>query len=113
MPNERKFLLQNKEAEFGFVYYNEETGKFRIVFNKDIKASHIPAMVYIPISCNKYVLEGNTALTWIQERLTPSNRQNITDFLIKANLTEYTEIGMLSAYKGRCCQDNMWIEEIK
>ena len=94
--------------------YNTETDEFTISFFKDILTTIpiIPAVVKIPLWAGRYELTGELAMVWVRERLVPPNRQNIDDILESLGLEEYSEIGLLSALKGKCCQDDLYLEEL-
>lgn len=59
-----------------------------------------------------WVLLDLRHIKWVRERIIPPNRQNISSILHELGMKEYSEIGMLVAYKGSRCQDDMWIEEV-
>lgn len=59
-----------------------------------------------------YTVSEDISLTWVKERVIPSGRQNIGSILKNYKLKEYSEMALLSLSKGRCFQDNCYIEDI-
>ena len=50
---------------------------------------------------------------WVQQRIVPQDRQNIGQVLKENGLKEYDEFQLLMLTKGRCAQDDCYLEEIK
>ena len=49
---------------------------------------------------------------WVQQRIVPTDRQNLGQVLKDNNLDEYDEYELLVLSKGRCAQDDYYIEPI-
>ena len=49
---------------------------------------------------------------WVQQRIIPSDRQNLGQILKENKLTEYDEFELLMLSGGRCAQDDLYLEEI-
>ncbi len=59
-----------------------------------------------------YTVPKDIALLWVRESVIPSGRQNIGSILKNAKLKQYNEMALLALSKGKCSQDNCYIEEI-
>jgi len=61
-----------------------------------------------------YDEEGNVSSQniqiWLAERIFPPTRVDVSVMLGKLGLTEYSQIDILRAYKGRGDSDTLWID---
>jgi len=61
---------------------------------------------------NILVLNNESTKAFINERVIPSNRQNIKDILKEANFLEYNELDLFVEAKGKSSMDDLHIREI-
>ncbi len=59
-----------------------------------------------------YTIPRDISFLWVQERIIPSTRQNISSILKTHKLKEYDEMKFLELSHGRCCQDRLAIREL-
>ena len=71
-----------------------------------------------PLLFDRFVKEGvytiprKASKMWLEERVIPSDRQNLAAILKNHNLREYNIFKMLDISKGICTQDSMYIKPI-
>lgn len=59
-----------------------------------------------------YTIPRKASKMWVEERVIPSDRQNLAVILKNHKLKEYNIFKLLDISKGKCAQDNMYIEAI-
>ena len=57
-----------------------------------------------------YTIPRKASKLWVEERVIPSDRQNLASILKNHKLKEYNIFKMLDISKGICAQDNMYIK---
>ncbi len=110
-----KFAIRNKiynNKTVGYLYYEEETGKYRIEIPEDVKSSEAPLIISDFIQKGKREIGHDWSLRWVQGRVVPAERQNIGQILRKNGMEFYSEFPLLVKNQGRCCQDECYIEEV-
>ena len=72
----------------------------------------------IPMVLSSFARKGETSVNsywsrlWVQQRIVPSDRQNISQVLRDNGLKEYDEYGLLMLAMGRCAQDDYYLVPI-
>lgn len=68
-----------------------------------------------PLLLSSFLKKGDTSVNsywskiWVQQRIVPTDRQNLGQVLKDNNLTEYDEFGLLMLSMGRCAQDDYYL----
>ena len=68
-----------------------------------------------PMVLSSFARNGETSVNsywsrlWVQQRIVPSDRQNISQVLRDNGLKEYDEYGLLMLAMGRCAQDDYYL----
>lgn len=68
-----------------------------------------------PLLLSSFLKKGETSVNfywskiWVQQRIVPTDRQNLGQVLKDNNLTEYDEFGLLMLSMGRCAQDDYYL----
>lgn len=112
MQKIHKYYVKDKNGTYGILVYDEITQEFHMHIDKTADLSKAPILITAFADKGMYDLTPEWSMRWVQARIIPPNRANIIGILQAAGLREYSEWGMLLYCKGRCAQDNMWIEEI-
>lgn len=60
----------------------------------------------------EYSVDSNWSQRWGQQRIVPCYRQDIGQVLRDNGLSEYDEFSLLMPSKGRCEQDDFYLEEV-
>lgn len=95
----------------GRLSYNKNTKRFSITVEPNLPAD-CPIMFSMATRRKLTEFPQSWVDTWINERIIPPTRQNISDILKSAGLKVYDEYGMLMFTQGRCAQDNCYLEEV-
>lgn len=72
-----------------------------------------------PLLLSSFVKNGETSVNsywskmWVQQRIVPTDRQNLGQVLKDNNLKEYDEFDLLMLSMGRCAQDDYYLVEIE
>lgn len=113
----RKYLIKEhrngETVEYGTLYYGDKAEKFSMHLN-DLDLSKILSLFFYTMGKRgiRNVPEEFVQL-WIDERVTPPNRQNIDEILSSIGETHYTQIAILEAAHGRCTHDKVYLERIE
>ena len=71
-----------------------------------------------PLLLSSFAKDGRTSVNsywsglWVQQRIVPTDRQNIRQILHDNGLKEYDEYGLLMLSRGRCAQDDYYLVPI-
>ena len=110
------FAIRDESAQaqkdLAYLLYYEQTKRFYIELpeNADIWET--------PLLLDSFVKRGETTVNsywsklWVQQRITPTDRQNIGEILRDNHLKEYDEYKLLMLAMGRCAQDDYYLVPI-
>ena len=112
MQKIRSFYVKDNKQVYGILSYAPDTKEFSLAINHDIDIRFAPILISMFAEKGMYDLDAGWSLRWVKERIIPPSRQNIREILSANQMTEYDELQMLLFTKGKCPQDDMWIEEI-
>lgn len=101
-----------RTVPIGYLFYYEKSAAFIIELCKDLDEWDAPLLFQKLISDGVYTVPREISLMWVKERVIPSGRQNIGAILKKYKMKEYNEMAFLVMSKGRCSQDECYIEEV-
>ena len=110
-----KFAIRNKaykDKTVGYLYYDESEKKYTIKIPVNVKSSEAPMILSDFIRKGKTEIDSQWSLRWVQERVTPPERQNIGQVLKNNGMKFYSEFPLLLKNQGRSCQDECYIERI-
>ena len=68
-----------------------------------------------PLLLSSFIKKGETSINsywskiWVQQRIVPTDRQNLGQVLRDNNLKEYDEFSLLMLSMGRCAQDDYYL----
>lgn len=102
----------DRESAIGYLFYYKKSKSFIIELQEDLDEWDAPLLFQGLVKQGIYTVSRQASLLWVTERVIPSGRQNIGMILKNHKLKEYSEMALLSLSKGRCAQDNCYIEEI-
>ena len=100
------------DSALGYLFYYEKANEYIIELNEALDEWRAPLLFQGLVGKGIYTMPKNVSLLWVRERVIPSGRQNIGLILKNAKLKEYNEMALLALSKGRCSQDECYIEEI-
>ena len=104
---------ESPKCDWGILEYDPDKKDFRLFIRRDKKFDVYPILLNETVyKHNTFVMQPYWANMWVQERIVPPERQNITSILRSVGLREYDEFGLLRCSGGRCPQDKMYLEEL-
>ncbi len=110
------YAIRDKDIEnepvIGYLFYYEKANQYIIELQDDLGEWDAPLLFQKSVREKNYTIQKDIAQMWVKERVIPSGRQNIGAILKNAKLKEYNEMALLALSKGKCAQDNCYIEEI-
>lgn len=101
-----------KEMELGYLIYYENSKKFHIELKDEVTSDVLPILLSSFLEQGHKSVSSYWSYLWVQDRIVPRNRQNIGSVLKAYKLDSYDEFKLLIVNKGRCEQDNSYLEEI-
>lgn len=72
-----------------------------------------------PLLLSSFIRKGETSVNsywsrmWVQQRIVPTDRQNLGQVLKDNNLKEYDEFALLMLAMGRCAQDGYYLAPVE
>ena len=97
----------------GVLLYYEKEKTFIIELQEYLDEWNAPLLFSSLVKRGIYSVPRNLSLTWVQGRIIPPGRQNISSILSTHKLKEYDEMKFLEISEGRCSQDNMYIRKLE
>lgn len=111
----RKFAIRNEgcgDKDIAFLYYDENVREYEIEVPESTESREAPLIIADFIQRNQRKIDKKWSLKWVQQRVTPPERQNLGQILKANHMTEYDEFQLLVKNEGRSCQDECYIHEI-
>ena len=112
----KSYAIYDEELErklIGYLLYYEKSESFIIELNEELDEWEAPLLFQRLVREKKYTVPRDVSLMWVKERVIPIGRQNIGSILRNHKLKDYSEMALLRLSRGRCSQDNCYIEEIE
>lgn len=94
------------------IYYNKAK-KFYIELPDNTDQWDVPIILSSFVKGGELTVNSYWSKIWVQQRIVPSDRQNLGQILRDNNLKEYDEYELLMLTKGRCEQDDCYLVPIK
>ncbi|MBR1685035.1 MAG: helix-turn-helix domain-containing protein [Clostridia bacterium] len=111
----RIFAIQDDSLPnrvLGYLIYYELQRAFYIELPEDADMWETPLLLSSFIKQGLYSIGSNWSRMWVQQRIIPQDRQNIVQILKENGLKEYDAFQLLMLAKGRCAQDDCYLEEV-
>lgn len=113
----RVFAIKEKGIDekslLGYLIYYEKAKAFYIELPETANVWNTPLIISSFVKRGEYSLNSYWSKRWIQQRIIPSERQNIGQILKHHKLSSYDEFSLLWFSKGRCEQDSYYLTEVK
>lgn len=97
----------------GYLFHYEKSNSFIIELNTNLSEWETPLLFSSYVKKGIYTIPKEISILWVRERVIPSGRQNIGLILKNQKMTEYDEMKLLLASKGKCSQDQCYIKEVR
>ena len=101
-----------EQVDLAYLLYYELEKRFYIELPENADPWETPLLL------SSFVKQGETSINsywskmWVQQRIVPTDRQNLGQVLKDNNLKEYDEFSLLMLSMGRCAQDDYYLVPI-
>lgn len=102
-----------KCKDLAYLIYYEKEQRFYVEVPDGIDEWEAPLLISSFVKRGIKRLDAYWSKMWVQQRVIPSDRQNLGDILRDNNMECYDEYQLLLVSKGRCAQDDLYIIPIK
>ena len=96
----------------GYLIYYKHAKAFYIELPDDADPWTTPLLLSSFAKRGEHSVNSYWSQMWVEQRIIPPDRQNIGQILKENGLTEYDVFSLLMLGKGRCAQDDHYLEEI-
>lgn len=103
---------EENSISIGTLLYYEKAKTFVIELREYLDEWSAPLLFTDYVKNGIYTIPRDISFLWVQERVIPSDRQNIGAILSNHNLKEYDEMKLLELSNGRCSQDALCIRNL-
>lgn len=103
---------ESNKKDLAYLLYYEKEKRFYIELPEDADPWETPLLLTSFLKRGEKTVNSYWSLMWVRQRIVPSDRQNLGQVLKENGLEEYDEFALLMAGKGRCAQDDYFLEEI-
>lgn len=107
------FAVRDETAEFqkdlAYLIYYERERKFYIELPERADPWETPLILSSFAEKGITTVDSYWSRLWVQQRIVPTDRQNIGQILKDNQLKEYDEYSLLMLAKGRCAQDDYYL----
>ena len=110
------FAIRDEAAEvqkdLAYLLYYELEKRFYIELPENADPWETPLLLDSFVKQNETTVNSYWSKIWVQQRIIPTDRQNIGEILRDNHLDEYDEFELLMLAKGRCAQDDYYLVPI-
>ena len=112
----RIFAIRDESAEMqkdlAYLLYYELEKRFYIELPEGADPWELPLLLDSFVKQNETTVNSYWSKIWVQQRIIPTDRQNIGEILRDNQLEEYDEYELLILAMGRCAQDDYYLVPI-
>jgi len=102
----------NKALTLAFLFCFPSTGECYIEIPSNVNYLDLPIILSHFAEKKQYTVDCYWTKKFIEERIIPSDRQNLGQILKENNLDYYDPLRLLEISDGRCAQDDCYIQKI-
>lgn len=102
----------NINENIGYLFYYEKSKECYIELMDNLNEWNVPLILSSLYKNGFRTINSYWTKVWISQRIVPKDRQNIGQILKDNKLKYYDEFELLLLSKGRCEQDDYYLEEI-
>lgn len=110
------FAIQDESAkermDLAYLLYYELEKRFYIELPEGADPWELPLLLDSFVRQNETTVNSYWSKIWVQQRIIPTDRQNIAEILRDNQLDEYDEYELLMLTEGRCAQDDCYLVPI-
>ncbi len=101
-----------KAKDLAYLIYYENAKSFYIELPEDADEWETPLILSSYLKKGERTVDAYHSKMWVQQRIVPPDRQNLGQILKENGLDSYDEFELLMLSKGRCSQDDYYIQAI-
>lgn len=101
-----------EEKDLAYLIYYEKSKSFYIELPEDADPWETPLILSSFVERGEKTVNSYWSRLWVQQRIIPSDRQNLGQILKENGLEEYDEFQLLALACGRCAQDSYYLAPI-
>lgn len=101
-----------RQADLAYLLYFERQKTFYIEVPEGRTEWEVPLLISSFVKRGEYTLDAYWSRLWVQQRIIPSDRQNLGQILKENGLKEYDEYRLLMLGNGRCAQDDYYLKAV-
>lgn len=105
--------LDPSNKNLAYLLYYEKAKKFYIELPENCDPWEMPLVISSFAKKGTLTVNSYWSKVWVQQRIIPTDRQNLGQILKENNLKEYDEYELLRLSDGRCEQDDYYLVPIK
>ena len=102
-----------KEKDLAYLLYYEKAKQFYIELPEHADPWETPLLLSSMVKRGEKTVNSYWSGLWVQLRIVPSDRQNLGQILRENGLETYDEYELLLLSKGRCAQDDYYLEQLE
>lgn len=110
------FAVRDEEAsvqkDLAYLIYYEQEKRFYIELPTDADEWETPLLLSSFVKLGEKTVNAYWSKIWVQQRIVPTDRQNLGQVLKENGLAEYDEFSLLMLAEGRCAQDSYYLAPI-
>lgn len=99
--------------DLAYLLYYELEKRFYIELPENADPWETPLLLDSFVKRNQMTVNSYWSKVWVQQRIIPTDRQNLGEILRDNNLKEYDEFELLMLAMGRCAQDDYYLVPIE
>lgn len=107
------FAIRDESAEIqkdlAYLLYYEVEKRFYIELPENADPWETPLLLDSFVKRNEMTVNSYWSQIWVQQRIIPTDRQNLGEILRDNGLEEYDEYKLLMMAMGRCAQDDYYL----
>lgn len=101
--------LELQSMDLAYLVYYEGEKRFYIELPDDADPWETPLLLSSFVERGERTVNAYWSKLWVQQRIVPSDRQNLGQILRDNGLSEYDEYDLLMLSMGRCAQDDYYL----
>lgn len=102
-----------RQKDLAYLFYYEKDKLFFIELPENADEWETPLLLSSFVKAGGKTVNSYWSRLWVQQRIVPSDRQNLGQVLKENGLAFYDEYELLMLAGGRCAQDDYYLEPLK
>jgi hypothetical protein len=104
---------ENQKKDLAYLIYDEKEKSFCIKLPDNADPWETPLLLSSFAKRGERTVGSYWSRLWVQQRIVPTDRQNLGEILKANGLKEYDEFELLMLAQGRCAQDSYYLVPIE